>query len=346
MNIVITNFVDYLDSTIESTKKGTPNYINEMPPSSPPITSWTYTNMYGGSETYAHGENDGAKLSIAKKLVSQENRSARVRETLLQFEDHLDDLFEYVKDNELSLQEKQYLLISLDAYFKAIPETVYDMFSYKTYTYTVTHYNPDDDMDYIGWPVKYYVKCPTGNAGVNLELNTLKSLALEKLISFNLKQAERQLPAASQSLTFINEKHRSIIEELEESIPTVMQETLFDCLTEIMLTDSHKEFKEYKGLARLNADSLFMDSLKSNSNIWLKSVESPNRLRDTVAFKIAVTSQSSSVFTLFSGTNTKILNQMIYSEVARRKSIPEKMPSAPPAEVHGSLVFGGLKYNV
>lgn len=344
MNIVITYFVDYLNRTIESTKKGTPNYINEMPPSSPPITSWTYTNMYGGTETYAHGENDGEKLSIANKLVSQENRSARARATLLEFEDHLDDLFEYVKDNELLPQEKQYLLISLDAYFKAIPETVYDMFSYKTYTYTVTHYNPDDDMDYIGWPVKYYVKCPTGNAGVHLELNTLKSVALEIMFRFNSKQVERQLPAPSQSLIFINEKHRSIIKDLEkENITTLMQESLFDCLTEIMLINSHKELKEYQGLARLNVDSLFMDSLKSNVNIWLKSVESPNHLRDTVAFKMAETLQNASVFTFFAEMHTKIFTQMIHSEITRRKSSPEKTPTAPPAEVHGSLTFVAWK---
>lgn len=325
MNIAITNFVKFLTDTVRITREKTPNYENKMPPSSSPITYDTYHGMYSDKRK-PRWRNDEENLSTASQLVSPEARTDRVKLTLADFSEHLGILFDYLKNNEVTFEEKTYLLINLDAYLKEMPAT-----SYAKYTYTVTAYNENNDIDYESWPISHSIKCPIGSTGVNLELNTLKSLALEQILIFNSRQIKQQLPPPPPKLPFINEEIRAVMPMREENIPIVMQPTLFDFLTDHLLTASNEKLTYYNGLSRLKSDPSFGESLNNNTKKWIETFESPQRLRETIAYKIAATPREPSIFTFFGGTHTQnIFEQTIAIEIKKRKQAPVIRPTAPP----------------
>ncbi len=330
INIAIENFVKYLDKTIKLATESALDYINELPPSSKKVTYYTHHGIYG-DEQWALFDDDGSNFSTAEEMVSEENRTLRVKNILSNFKEQLNVLFDYLKDNDLTDEKKIYLLINLDDYLKKIPTSFHDLMSYKTYTYTISSYYNIGDMDEIAHPIKRYVKCPTGELSIKLELNALKSLALEEICSFNSQQVYQQLPPSCSALTAVEESYRDIVRyREEENVPIAMQETLFDLLTDFMLIDSHEKLKNYKGLSRLKSDLLFLESMNSNINLWLKTIESPEKLQSTIAFIMSATPRSSLGFTFFGCTDTQNkLKKMIDSEIARRKEIPKITPSAP-----------------
>ena len=217
---------------------------------------------------------------------------------------------------------------ALENYLKELPET------YETYTY--------EEWDWgTGWNdgeicTIHQITLPLSVADV--EVNALTTAALKKMQAFNAKQIQDQIPptlsAASEKLSIMSRREEKNVSMTEQP------STFFDLLTKIMFISSgDSQPTPYAGLSRLKADLSFIESLNKNAQEWIQESKLPERMRETVAYKIAATSRQVSRWSLFVRPQTQNrLDKMITDEIKKRKNVPGTIPgiiipSAPPREV-------------
>ncbi len=100
--------------------------------------------------------------------------------------------------------------------------------------------------------------------------------------------------------------------------PEVIEPSFFDALARIMLIpSSNLQIDSFAGLARLKGCHDFSSCLLSQVELTLQGLEQPEKIRDTLAYKISATPRNGG-FTLF-GTETQRKLEILIGEAIKNR---------------------------